>query len=113
MDLVDITTWADDEVKTITISQIFLDAPYKVQVRRFVPVEGDLLEEKWTTNGEVRTTKFPCYALSDMNATADFLVRFIDKNVGTYIKGAIGESDALIWDTYWMAFRHANAAKVS
>lgn len=53
LDMVDINTWASTEVKRICLSQVYLDAPYKLEVRQFQPVEGDMLEEKWTTKDGV------------------------------------------------------------
>jgi hypothetical protein len=47
MDLVDISEWADDEIRVIKISLDFLYAPFEVRVRRFVPAPGDMLEERW------------------------------------------------------------------
>jgi hypothetical protein len=112
MDLVDITTWATTETKHVEISQIFLDAPYTVEVREFVPVAGDKLFETWTSDGVVKSHSLPRYALADMRKTATLLERFIDCNIGTYIKGAVGTLDHLLWFTYMFAFIHVKEAKV-
>jgi len=112
MDLVDISTWASSEVKTIRLSQIYLDAPYEVEVREFEPVEGDMLEEKWTSNGIIKVHKIPRYALADMKKAALVLQNFIQRSIGTYIEGTVGFSDQLIWQTYFFAFKHARDAKV-
>ncbi|KAI1138635.1 hypothetical protein F5Y05DRAFT_45398 [Hypoxylon sp. FL0543] len=111
MDIVDIQDWASEEVKTIYISQAFLDAPYPVKVREFIPREGDLIEEKWVTNGVEKSHWVPRYALADMEKHAEELQAFIDHNVGKYIVGAIGTEDDFLWDTYCMAFKRANNAK--
>ncbi len=42
MNIVDIQGWASADIKTIYLSQIFLNASYPVQVREFIPTEGDL-----------------------------------------------------------------------
>ncbi|SPQ27182.1 dc7b8959-bb24-4bdd-88c8-e08b8e00ba17 [Thermothielavioides terrestris] len=111
MDLVDIDTWASSEVRRIRLSQIYLDAPYEVEVREFVPVEGDMLEEKWTSNGVTRSHRIPRYALADMEKSAAVLQAFIQDNIARYICGTVGQSDELIWQTYFFAFRHAQSAK--
>ncbi|GAB1317293.1 Zn(2)-C6 fungal-type domain-containing protein [Madurella fahalii] len=113
MDLVDIKDWASTETRNIRLSQIYLDAPYEVEVREFVPVEGDMLEEKWTSNGVVKTHKIPRYALADMGKSAVVLQAFIQRSIGTYISGTVGESDELIWKTYSFAFQHSFKAKTS
>lgn len=113
MDLVDIRNWASPETKTIIISQIYLDAPYPVQVREFQPVEGDRLEEKWVSNGVMRSHKIPSYALTDMEKTATMLRVLIERNVGTYLNGTVGLADELVWKTYSFAFSYCRSAKVS
>jgi hypothetical protein len=112
MKLVDITDWASIEIKTIELSQIFLRAPYKVEVREFVPREGDMLEEKWTDGSVVKTYKIPPYAIADMGRTAEMFHGFVRNNVRTYIEGAVGRSDTLLWDTYRMTLRHSQSSQV-
>lgn len=119
MELVDITDWASDETKTITVSQIFLDAPYEVKVKEFIPVQGDMLVEQWNSGGVVKSHKIPRYALADMEETARMLQKFIDKSVANYILGALAPrnsgktEDELLYQTYMGAFRHVHEAKVS
>jgi hypothetical protein len=113
MDLVDITGWASNEVRTIQLSQVFLDAPYSVQVRRFVPAPGDMLEEIWHAGAVKKTHHIPPYALENMTETSRMLERWVDDNIGRYINGAVGKADRLLWDTYRMAFRHMGKFKVS
>lgn len=112
MDLIDIQDWADEKAKTITISQIFLDAPYQVKVRKFIPQPGDMLKDVWCQNGVKKEYNIPCYALADLVETATMLEEFIDRNITTYINGAIGGSNELIWETYMMAFKHSHEARV-
>jgi hypothetical protein len=113
MDLVDIKDWASPEVRKISLCQIYLDgeAPYEVEVKRFIPKEGDMLEEKWVSNGVVRTHRIPPYALCSMEKSAHVLLRFIEQNVAKYIARTVGNMDDLIWRTYHFAFKHFENAK--
>lgn len=113
MDLVNITNWASSEVKTIKISQIHVDAPYEVQVREFVPVEGDLLETTWVSGYQVRRHKTPQYALADMQSAATTLEWLTATYVCYYIVNTVGFSSELIWQTYRYAFQYQAKAKVS
>jgi len=115
MDLVDIKNWASPEVRKICLCPIYLGgkAPYEVEVKRFVPVEGDMLEEKWISNGVTKTHPIPPYALSSMKKSAEVLLYFIENSIGTYISETVGHMDDLIWHTYHFTFRHGNNAKVS
>ena len=113
MDLIDITEWASSEVKTITLSQIHVNAPYNVQVRKFIPAEGDMLESTWVSGSCIRRHRMPQYALASMESAAEVLKWLTSKYVGQYILGTVGNLDRLIWDTYFFAFRYQAKANVS
>ena len=74
MDLVNITAWVSTNTKTIQLSQIFVDAPYQVEVKEFIPVDGDMLEDRWTSGGVTRSHPIPRYALANMEKTAQTLL---------------------------------------
>ncbi|KKK23873.1 hypothetical protein AOCH_002910, partial [Aspergillus ochraceoroseus] len=111
MDIVNITDWGSTETKTITLSQIYLDAPYTVSVRQFVPVEGDMLEFKWMSGSVVRHHRVPAYALADMEEAAKTLVDFTSYYIPHYILQTVGRLDLLIWGTYYFAFHYQKKAK--
>ncbi|PVH87639.1 hypothetical protein DL98DRAFT_251913 [Cadophora sp. DSE1049] len=114
MDIVDITEWASDEVRTIELTQVFLDepVPYSVEVRRFVPAEGDMLEEKWSDGQVSKTHKIPPYGLADMKKTAQHMKRFLHDSIYMYILHTVGKvgSEELLWQTYLTAFQHSHEA---
>lgn len=112
MDLVDITHWRSYEIKTIEVTQIFLHAPYSIEVREFIPLEGDMLEEKWTDGDVTKSHRIPPYALADMKKTAQTMRSFLDKNIITYVKGTTGSLDLLLWNTYQMAIVYSQEAPV-
>ncbi|KAL3437898.1 hypothetical protein BDV09DRAFT_161242 [Aspergillus tetrazonus] len=111
MEIVDITDWASSEIKTITLSQVHVDAPYDVQVRKFIPKEGDMLETTWTSGPYVRRHPMPQYALADMEGAAKTLKWLTANYVGAYIKYEVGNLDLLIWRTYYFAFLYQQKAK--
>ncbi|KAL4911528.1 hypothetical protein BDW74DRAFT_143075 [Aspergillus multicolor] len=111
MEIVDITDWASSEIKTITLSQIHVDAPYNVQVRKFIPIEGDMLESTWSSGHYVRRHPMPQYALADMEGAAETLKWLTANYVGAYIKYEVGNLDLLIWRTYYFAFTYQQKAK--
>ncbi|KAL4941730.1 hypothetical protein BDV06DRAFT_212435 [Aspergillus oleicola] len=111
MDLIDITDWASSEIKTITLCQNNAEAPYEVQVREFVPLEGDMLELTWDSGHGVRRHKMPQYALADMESAAKALKWLTSTYVVQYIVGTVGNLDDLIWQTYYFAFRYQAKGK--
>ncbi|KAL1842571.1 hypothetical protein VTJ49DRAFT_4854 [Mycothermus thermophilus] len=118
MELVDITDWADDEVRTIQVSLDFVDAPFELKVRRFIPRPTDLLEEIWCDEqGRVRRWPVPPYAIMNMREAAKSMGTALEKNVANYINALIdlrkGVEQTLLWGTYYHAFRHMSRAKTS
>jgi len=111
MDVVDLTGWASPVIKTIEISQGF-GTGYKVEVREFIPEEGDLRYEVWSHNGVRQYHKTPDWAIADMAKMSEIMKKSAVEDIGPYITHLINPSDALLWNTYWMAYKHSKEASV-
>jgi hypothetical protein len=105
-DIVELDTWASNEVKTITVTQdVFGGATFRIQCREFIPVEGDSLARTWKKDGETVYYKRAPYAILNMKETAKEIRRFVARNVGTSISYYILEKkDRLLSKTYAMAY---------
>jgi hypothetical protein len=112
MEVVDLTGWASPQIKTIEISQGF-GTSYKIEVRQFIPVEGDLVHELWSHNGVMKYHKTPEWAIADMAKTSEIMKKSAKEDIASYIQHLIEPSDSLLWSTYWMAFEHSKTAPVS
>lgn len=113
MDIIDIpkSDWASPEIRTIIVSPNHLDAPFQFAVRKFLPIDGDLLEEQWMTpSGQKKTVPVPPFAVADMHATAADMKEYVERNISHFIAKAIGNEDPLLWETYTEAFRHIGSA---
>jgi hypothetical protein len=113
MEIKEITEWTSSEIKTIRVTQGFGGAWYELEVREFKPVDGDVLDKVWNDKGVVKSHKIPPYGLANMKKAACTLRKFVDECIGAYIKGIIGHSDDLLWNTYLMAFKQSVEARVS
>jgi hypothetical protein len=113
MEMQDISEWASPDLKQIEVySPGFGDGTFKIEVREFVPVEGDLLEKVWSKNGEKRTYKIPAYGITNLKKAAERIKEYLDDNVSKFIESSISVEKDLIWYTYWMALQRANNALV-
>jgi hypothetical protein len=117
MDLVDISEWADDEIRVIQISLDFLYAPFEVRVRKFVPAPRYLLEERWVDKeGKLKRWPVPPYGIFRMAEAAESIGRMFEREAGNYIRhlveGGEGDESDLLWQTYLEAFRQAGQAAV-
>jgi hypothetical protein len=111
MDMVDITGWESDEIRTITVTQIFLHAPYRLRVRKFIPQEGDMMERFWFEGNLKRQMPMPAYAIADLEEAAAAIDKMMKDNTVNYFSSTIDPvkgkgPPGLIWMTYEFAFRH-------
>ncbi|CAG9983848.1 unnamed protein product [Clonostachys byssicola] len=113
MEMIDISEWASDNVRTINMSVRYLNAPYELKVREFVPIRGDMLEEQWPTkNGQVVHYPLPAYGIATMEEAAVSIGKMIEREISNFIQATLHErvSNGFVWDTYMTAFRRAGNA---
>jgi hypothetical protein len=114
MDMVDIQEWASKEMVTLQISNISIDAPFELRVRKFVPVEGDVTDRAWfdKTTNSMRVCRIPPYAIASMAQASEAYEKMIESNVANYVTHMVGNLDRLVWDTYREAFLQVTEAQV-
>ncbi|KAI0878291.1 hypothetical protein GGS24DRAFT_444243 [Hypoxylon argillaceum] len=112
LDLIDITDWSANDTKTIELRPVLMEQSYsmKYRVRQFRPVDGDMLEEKWSSNGVMQAHRIPPYAIESMEEAADDYKIALQSSVYTWVRAFVGKSDPLLLTTFEMACRHAAEA---
>ncbi|KAL7937817.1 hypothetical protein V8C35DRAFT_320526 [Trichoderma chlorosporum] len=99
-----IQMWASREVKVIHVSVHFSSTFLPLQVRRFVPQEGDKLERTWDYQGTKKSVEIPPYALIDLEAGKSAYTRFIRDSMTDIFRNMLGETNSLLYRTYLQAF---------
>ena len=113
MTIKDIQGWDSAEVKSIVMSFTLVDAPYELEVRRFTPTDGDMLEEVWTDgHGNKRSHPTSPYAIANMQNAIPAYENMMSRKVEAFITATCLSLDRVFMKTYLMAFRHANEAPV-
>lgn len=84
----------------------FYDVPFRLEVRRFLPKEGDVLDRKWTCDGYGMVTRLTPFALHSIHATATAISKYIEENAFTAMTASVAGCDPIIRDTYTMAISH-------
>lgn len=112
MEMQDITDWASESRKTIELSHGFGNAKYKLQLREFVPTDGDTLFEAWSDGPVLKKHFIPPFVIEDMNVTAGEIGRYVDSSIVECTIKVVGDADSLIWDTYQMAIKYMLQAPV-
>lgn len=112
MEMVDITNWADDEIKTIDVTQEVGNNYYTLKVRKFVPLPDDALARRWVWDGQKYEYECAPYAVADMREAGKVLARFSDNTLPTAIPFWI-KGNTLLTKTYIMAWTYSRTAEVS
>ncbi|CZT46073.1 uncharacterized protein RSE6_06451 [Rhynchosporium secalis] len=110
-----ITNWASKEVRTINITQGMGGSSCELEVREFVPIQGDLLEKFWTIDGVTKTVKMTAYTIVDIGIDpADLLIRTTYERASRHAKEAPkGEEKRLLRDALylWVAVRMSSTTE--
>ncbi|KAK1832991.1 hypothetical protein QBC39DRAFT_403358 [Podospora conica] len=108
MKIVNITRWANPEVKTIYVTQDVAGLSYSLRVRQFILEPGDSDRRTWKTRGREMFYKCNNYAIEDMEQTGRDVVQFADNSIKGFIDHYIDKSDPLLHQTYLMALRYTD-----
>jgi hypothetical protein len=107
MEIEDIKEWKSGDLKIITVTQDVGSASYNLQVREFLPIEGDSLNRVWNSrNGQKH---HPCtpYAIANMRQMSRVIDQFVDDNIETFIDYYIDRTDKLMYSTYKTAYQYS------
>ncbi|KAG5938453.1 hypothetical protein E4U59_003767 [Claviceps monticola] len=100
-----IQKWASTEMKVIHISTTYSKKTIELQVRQFVPLEGDKLERTWVHQGTKKSVTVPPYALMDLDAGKKAYLKHIYASMGDTLQLVADRSRGLVRMTYIQAFR--------
>jgi len=113
MKMMDVVDWESPEMKSIKVSHGFCQDPINLEVRKFVPEDGDVLDRKWV-DGQVRKTKrVEPYAIVNMQKAAQEVKRYIYANVHPCLLTFLENHDGLVRDTYMLAYKQSTTQPVS
>ncbi|KAK2590507.1 hypothetical protein QQS21_011810 [Conoideocrella luteorostrata] len=103
-----IQKWASPDVKSIRISTGYSNKCIILQVRKFVPQEGDKLERTWVFQGTRRSVNVPPYALTDLEEGKTAYMKHITEAMGDTLQSIAERSSGIMKETYLLAFRIYN-----
>jgi hypothetical protein len=113
MKMIDVVDWESREMKSIKISHGFCQDTINLDVRKFVPADGDVLDRKWV-DGQIRKTKrVEPYAIVNMTKAALEVKRYIYANVHPCLLIFLENHDSLVRDTYMLAYKQSTTQPVS
>ena len=108
-----VTEWASPEIRTIKVTQEYGNEPgLTFRVRKFIPVEGDVLNRWWADGIVIKSIDVPTYAMVDMKEALLEFQRYIISAGPEHFSGALKDYGRLAWFTYTEALSFANLAKV-
>ena len=116
MDVGDIRTWAPQStVKSIVVSHGYGDAQYTLQMREFVPENGDSLHKTWRLDGVESKHFVPPYAIANTEAASVQLYAYVNNNIASFIESdtkTMYDLDDLFHSTFMAALSWCNVVPV-
>ncbi|RCI15029.1 hypothetical protein L249_6860 [Ophiocordyceps polyrhachis-furcata BCC 54312] len=100
-----IQNWASPDVKFIAVSAGYSTKCIELQVRRFIPQDGDKLVRTWDHNGTKKSVEIPPYALVDFELTKSTYTAHIEDIMTDTIQHVLKSSGDLLERTYFEAVR--------
>lgn len=100
-----IQKWASSEVKVIRVSAGYSPRCIELQVRRFIPQDGDKLVRTWDYQGMRKSVAIPPYALIDLDAAKSTYSMHIQDIMTDTIQKSLDRPQGLLCKTYLRAVR--------
>lgn len=113
-ELKDITTWETSEARRVKLVQNVGDAPISIEVRKFLPIPGDILFRRWHTSEGEKSWFYPPYALTNIQDASKELKRHVEDSVARYIKLFTANESRILFSTFkaiQQAIRHCQVCK--
>jgi hypothetical protein len=108
----DMDGWAESGTRRIQITLGLCSEPIGLTVRKYIPIEGDVLARHWVDGTVKKTKTLEPYAIANIHAAAAEFRQYIDTNAFQCIDSVLANSEPLIRETYNMAKRHLRSATV-
>ncbi|KAK3935992.1 hypothetical protein QBC46DRAFT_38398 [Diplogelasinospora grovesii] len=109
----DIGNWAAPESRIIRVTEGYTGKSVELQVRRFLPQEGDKLDRSWVSNGVKKSVSIPPYAIVDMEAAKSAFDEYIRNGVVDCCKQLLGPREQLLWQTYALALKSVGDSRTA
>ncbi|KAG4416258.1 hypothetical protein IFR04_010604 [Cadophora malorum] len=105
MEMNDVSSWANSEIRRIEITQDYSPNHIVLRVRKFIPADGDKLSREWKHAGERKEVPVPPYAIESLKEAERTYRDYILKEGMQFFIKTLDRNDALIFDTYTMAIK--------
>ena len=111
----DIANWADPDTKIIHVSEGYCSKKYvTLEVRRFIPQEGDKLQRSWIGfDGKRRSVEIPPYAICNTKKAKDEYIWYIDNALTECLNSILGPHNELLAMTYHTTLQKLQNPKTS
>ncbi|PHH81697.1 hypothetical protein CDD83_3505 [Cordyceps sp. RAO-2017] len=108
-----IQKWASPDVKIIRVSAGYSMRCIELQVRKFIPQDGDKLVRTWDFQGTRRSVAIPPYALIDLEETKSTYSAHIQDIMTDTIQHVLERPDGLLCETYFRAVQLMSSPSTS
>ncbi|RYP55007.1 hypothetical protein DL768_000323 [Monosporascus sp. mg162] len=109
----DISHWASLETRTVMVTEGYTNRPVQLQVRQFVPQEGDALTRSWVHEGEKRSVNIPPYAIVNLEEAKAAYEEYIRRGIWECCQVLLSHKEKILLGTYLAAMKHAADPRTS
>lgn len=95
------------------MTQDFSPRPMVINVRRFIPLESDMLHRSWAHGAVKKSVTLPPYAFANMRAALQTYLDYINQEGSEHFNSILDRDDKLLRETYSAAIKASNSAMVS
>lgn len=112
--LKDVGDWVSPETRVIQLSLGVCSNPITIEVRKFVPREGDVTFRTWRDGNVSKVAEIEPYALASVRESARSFSEYLYDNAvkGMQARAEDELMDGTVRETYLWAIRHYNALRV-
>jgi len=111
--LKDISNWASDHTRIICTTEGFSAATLDLEVRQFVPIEGDVLDRHWFLPGGIKKSiQIPLYAIACVEPAKRGYIEYVKRARKELPKIWLSNKDQLLVNTYTAAVEALNSPDI-
>ncbi|RYP23053.1 hypothetical protein DL765_001308 [Monosporascus sp. GIB2] len=103
----DIAHWASLETRMVMVTEGYTNRPVELQVRQFVPQEGDALARSWVHEGKKKSVDIPPYAIVNLEEAKTAYDEYIKRGIWECCQALLSHKEKILLGTYLAAMKHA------
>lgn len=108
----ELSTWQSDDTKYVELTQDHGNTRIRISVRKFKPIQGDILFYRWETSSGEKTFVCPPYAVMHVEEARDEFARHIRETVEVHVASIVNPKNGILTETFRIAIQSSMSLQV-